>query len=151
MSEIKAKTIFDILNDLTFNKVRWEEQSDSDQKKVQTFMLNRWFSMHPDYLEIIAMCQPTTDLLDTKMYYKFYLDLFPKKKFFTKYISNKADKESKMTKIIEFIADKLQMSEQEAEQCLDILLELPTGVIEIKSFIKLYGYDDKRVKAEFGI
>lgn len=151
MAEIKAKTIFDILNDLTFNKVRWEDQSETEQKKVQTWMINRWFSMHPDYLEVIAECQPTTDLLDTKLYYKFYLDLLPKKKFFTKYISNKSDKESKMTKVIEFIADKLQMSKQEAEQCLDILLELPTGITELKSFIKLYGYDDKRIKSEFSL
>lgn len=151
MAEIKQKTIFDIMNDLTFNKVRWEEQTDVDQKKVQTFMLNRWFSMHPDYLEIIAMCQPTTDLLDAKMYYKFYLDLFPRKKFFTKYISNKADKDKKLTKVIDFLADKMQMSKNESEQCLDILMELPTGITELKSFIKLYGYDDKRIKSEFNL
>jgi len=151
MAEIKVKTIFDILNDLTFNKVRWEDQSETEQKKVQTWMINRWFSMHPDYIEVIAECQPITDLLDTKLYYKFYLDLLPKKKFFTKYISNKSEKDKKFGKIIDFLADKMQMGKDEAEQCLDVLMELPSGLFEIKSFIKLYGYDDKRVKSEFGI
>jgi hypothetical protein len=151
MAEIKAKTIFDILNDLTFNKVKWEDQSETEQKKVQMWMINRWFSMHPDYLEVIAECQPTTDLLDTKLYYKFYLDLLPKKKFFTKYISNKSEKDKKFGKVINFLADKMQLSKDEAEQCLDILMELPSGLFEIKSFIKLYGYDDKGVKGEFGI
>lgn len=150
-SEIKQKTIFDILNDLTFNKVSWEDQSESDQKKFQMWMINRWFSMHPDYLEVIAECQPTTDLLDVKTYYKFYLDLLPKKKFFTKYIKNQSEKEGKFGKVIGFLADKLQMSKDESEGCLDVLMELPSGMVEIKSFIKLYGYDDKRVKSEFGI
>jgi len=151
MGEIKQKTIFDILNDLTFNKVPWESQSESDQKKVQMWMINRWFSMHLDYLEVIAECQPTTDLLDTKLYYKFYLDLLPKKKFFTKYISNKSEKDKKLGKVIGFLADKMQMSKDEAEQCVDVLMELPSGLVEIRNFIKLYGYDDKGVKNEFGI
>ena len=48
-----------------------------------TWMLNRWFSMHPDYLEIIAECQSMTDNLSPELFYKFYSDLLPKKKFFT--------------------------------------------------------------------
>lgn len=144
MAEIKAKTIFDILNDLTFNKVPWKDQ---DQKKVQTWMLNRWLSMHPDYLEIIAECQPMTDNLTPELWYRFYVDLLPKKKFFTKYISKKGDKEGSMDKLINFLSDKLQCSKNEMEDYLEILI--PIHESEVKNYIRKFGYDDKSIKREF--
>ncbi len=146
MAEIKSKTIFDILNDLSFNKVEWENQ---EQKKVQTWMLNRWLSMHPDYLEIVAECQPMTDNLSPEMYYKFYLDLLPKKKFFTKYISKKAEKEDSYERLTNFISNCLNCSLAEADQNLQILLQY--HLEELKEYLKKYGHDDKTIKREFGI
>lgn len=145
---IKEKTIFDIINDLTFNKVKWEDQ---EHKKVQPYMLNRWFSMDQNYLELIAECQPTTDLLSTREYYKFYLDLFPRKKFFTKYISGKNEKKPEYKNLIEFISTNVQISKNESEQMLETLLEMGDGRDKIKDWIKCYGYNDKRIKSEFGI
>lgn len=144
MSEIKQKTIFDILNDLTFNKVSWKDQ---DQKKVQTWMLNRWFSMHLDYLDLIAECQPLTDTMTTEQWYKFYLDLFPKQKFFTKYIKSKSEKEDSKVKLIEFLSSKLETSQNEMEEYIELLIPFYTN--EVKEFIKRYGYDDKRIAKEF--
>lgn len=151
MSEIKSKSIFDFLNDLTFNKVSWEDQSESDRKKIQPYMMTRWFSMNQDYLDLISECQVVTDTLTPKQYYQFYLDLLPKKKFFTKYISNKSDKEKKYKKVIEFLSPKLQVSESQMEEYLEILFELPGGFTQIKEEIMKYGYDEKSTSKEFGL
>ena len=64
--EVKEKTIFDFLNDLTFNKTPWSEQTASDRKKFQPYMINRWLSMNSDYLEIVPECQRITDILSAK-------------------------------------------------------------------------------------
>lgn len=152
MSEIsKPKTIFDILNDISFRKVPWYQQLESDRKKIQPYMINRWLSMDEGYLELVAECQPITDSLTTKQYYQFYSDLLPKKKFFTKYISNKLEKDKKYGKLIEFISQRMKVSEKEAEEYLDILFELPTGYSQLKEFVKQYGYNDKEVTKEFGL
>lgn len=107
--------------------------------------------MDSDYLELVAECQPLTDLLTTKQYYEFYSDLLPKKKFFTKYISNKSEKDKKYGKVIEFMSQKMKVSEKEATEYLDILFELPTGYSQLKEFVKQYGYNDKEVTKEFGL
>lgn len=151
MSEIKSKSIFDLLNDLTFNKTSWKDQVDSDRKKFQPYMVNRWLSMHPDYLEIVSECQNITNNLQSREFYNFYLDLLPKKKFFTKYVSNKSDKEKKYDKLVSFLKDRLQCSEKEMEEHLETLFELPGGISIIRDQLKKYGFDDKQIKKEFGL
>lgn len=151
MSEIKSKTIFDFLNDLSFNKILWKDQLESDRKKFQPYMINRWLSMHPDYLDLVAECQSVTNNLSAKEFYSFYLDLLPKKKFFTKYISSKTEKDPNRKKLISFMADKIQGSESEMEEYLEILMEQDTGYTDLKSWLKLFGYGDKEIKKEFGL
>ena len=151
MTEIKSKSIFDFLNDLTFNKVAWNDQLESDRKKIQPYMMNRWFSMHSDYLDLISECQSITDSLTTKQYYQFYLDLLPKKKFYTKYVSNKSDKDKKYDKAIAFLSDKLKISEKQMEEYFEILFEIPGGFSQLKEEIMKYGYDEKSVSKEFGL
>lgn len=140
--EKKEKTIFDIINDLTYNKVPWDKQ---DQKLVTPFMLNRWLSMNQDYIETIAYCQPTTDKLTPELYYKFYLDVLPKKKVFSKYISGKKSDAIK-DKLIDFLYKRLEISPRDAMD----LLENSTDA-DIKTYLIEHGYEEKRIKKEFGI
>lgn len=105
--------------------------------------------MHPDYLELIAECQPHTVNLTSELLYEFYLDILPKKKFFTKYISNKSEK--LYPKVVLFLADKLNVGVTEMEDYLLVLLELDGGIDLVRNEIKKYGYDDKTRKKEFGI
>jgi len=134
-----SKTIFDILNDLTFNKVQWKDQ---EQKQVQPYMLNRLLSMNPDYLPFVAEVQPITDLLNTEQYYNFYLDLLPKKKTFNKYISSKSDKN---VKLLKFLAEKIGCSSREVE----LYLEVDSN--GIKEYLTKFGLTEKEVKKEYGI
>ena len=105
--------------------------------------------MHPDYLELIAECQPHTVNLNSELLYEFYLDILPKQKFFTKYISSKSEK--LYPHVVSFLSDKLNTSISEMEDYLVVLLELDGGIELIRDEIKKYGYDDKTLKKEFGI
>lgn len=148
----KPKSIFDLLDDVCFKKVPWEEQSQVEQKKFQPYMIHRFLSMNLDYLDLIAECLPLTSNLNGELTYKFYLDLLPKKKSYAKYIGNKADKEGKShQKVIEFMAQKLRISENEAEEYLGITFELPDGYSNLVEWIKMYGYNDKQINKEFGL
>lgn len=138
-----AKSIFDILNDICYNKVRWEDQT--DKKQIQPYMITRWLSMHREYLDIVSDVQPITSRLEPREFYIFYSDLLPKKKFFTKYI--KAGKESdKSNKLIQFICEKKQVGMSDA---LDII-EL-SNTDELIDWIRGFGYSDADIKKQFGI
>lgn len=151
-TEIKSKNIFDILGDLSFNKVAWEAQSESDQKKVQPYMLTRWLSMHQDYLDIVAEVQPMTDMLATRDYYRFWSDLLPKRRFFTKYVSGKKDKETdRFSKVVDFLSSKLNYSKQEMLEFVELQYKTPDGIIELRNYLKRFGYDDKSLKKDLGI
>jgi len=144
--EMKAKSIFDLLNDITFNKVPWENQSETDRKNIQPYMFNRWFSMKKEYLEIIAEVQQITDLMTPEQYYKFYLDLLPKQKFFVKYIKSKTESDSKRGALLKFLSQRLELSEREIETYLDL-----TPNETIKEYIRGSGFMDKQIKSDFGL
>lgn len=105
--------------------------------------------MHHDYLELIAECQPHTSNLSAELLYEFYLDILPKKKFFTKYISNKSEK--LYPKVVAFLASKIESSTSEMEDYLAVLIGTEQGLELVRDEIKKYGYDDKTLKKEFGI
>lgn len=142
MKDQKEKTIFDVINDLTYNKVPWDKQ---EQKLVTPFMLNRWLSMNPDYIDTIAYCQPITDKLSPELYYKFYLDVLPKKKTFSKYVSGKKS-DSVKDKLIDFIYKRLEISPKDAADLIE-----NTDIADIKKYLYEHGYEEKRIKKEFGI
>lgn len=144
--EMKVKSIFDLLNDITFNKVPWENQSDSDKKNIQPYMFNRWFSMKKEYLAIIAEVQPITDLMTPEQYYKFYLNLLPKQKFFVKYIKSKIESDSKHETLLKFLSERFNLSKKELELYLSI-----TDNETIKEYIRGSGFMDKQIKSDFGL
>ena len=49
--------IFDWLNQITLKKGKWESFSESDQKKFQTYIINRFLSMNMEWIDIINYLQ----------------------------------------------------------------------------------------------
>ena len=54
------KSIFDYINDIFYNKPNWEEYSETEKKSFNSFMMNRWISMSPDYISVINYLQQYT-------------------------------------------------------------------------------------------
>ena len=106
--------------------------------------------MHPDYFDLVAECQLVTVNLDPREFYEFYLDLIPRKKFFTKYVSSKSEGKG-YEKVIEFLAPKLKVSRDELGDFIDILQEMPNGLNLLKEEIARYGYTDAEIKKQFEI
>lgn len=144
---MKTKTIFDIFNSLTFEKVQWKDLSESDRKSVQPYMLNRLLSMNLDFIDFIAEVQPITDSMTSEQYYKFYLDILPKKKTFNKYIKSKTELDTNQDKILKVLSERFNISKVEAKN----YLQLPNSKHMIKEFLHGMGYTDKQCKGEFGL
>ena len=138
----KPATIFDHLANITWKKTQWDTLDEASQKSFSPYLINRWLSMNPDYIEIVDMFQQyTIGPLSKKNVYQLYFDFLPKQKTFNKYIKGKkADKYNK--DLVKFIADHFEVPKIEAEEYIDLLEK---G--EIISLLKKYGKSDKEAKS----
>lgn len=137
----KALTIFDHLANLTHKKVSWDSLSEVDQKSFSPYIINRFLSMNPDYIELVDMLQQyTIGLLDKKQVYQLYYELLPKVKTFSKYIKGKKGNKYQ-PELVKFICDRFWVNKQEASDYLELLPKE-----ELVSELKRYGNDDANIK-----
>ena len=138
----KPATIFDHLANITWKKTTWESLDEASQKSFSPYLINRWLSMNPDYIEIVDMFQQyTIGPLSKKQVYQLYFDILPKQKTFNKYIKGK--KQDKYNKdLVKMIAEHYQIARVEAEEYVGLL-----GKDNLSSILKKYGKNDKEIKA----
>ena len=138
----RTATIFDHLGNITWKKTPWGNLDEASQKSFSPYLINRWLSMNPDYIEIVDMFQQyTIGPLSKKHVYQLYFDFLPKQKTFNKYIKGKkSDKYNK--ELVKFIADHYQVSKLDAEGYIGLL-----DKSEIISMLKKYGKTEKEAKS----
>ena len=144
---IKTKSIFDFLNCLFLHKTPWEDLSEQDKKAFSPYIINRFISMHPDYIELVNYFQQfNIGDMKPREVYRMYLDILPKGKFYAKYIKSKTDSESKISsQLIEFVANTENWSKHETVENLSHLLEFPEGMESIKLHLKMHGISDSEM------
>ena len=101
VSEDKEKTysIFDILKIIETVKTPWNELPDELKKKYSQFMLNRFVSSLPMFLEPVSQLD-TLKLTDEQHYY-FLCDIIsPNMKHYFNYNAYKGKKEDEDTKLL---------------------------------------------------
>ena len=109
--------LFDWLNEITFSKRSWDSFTSDDKEAFNVFMIHRFVSMDPNYIDLVNMIQSYPNC-SRKQIYEFYCNTLPKKKTFFKYIKsqNKWDNE-----ILGKVADYYKISIREAKDCITIL------------------------------
>lgn len=131
--------LFDWLNQITYNKQPWDTFTDEDKTEFNTYMIHRFISMNPDYVDAVNLIQRYPDCPKRKVY-QFYCELLPKKKAFFKYIkaSAKDDPET-----IKAVAEYYKCSTREAKEYINIV-----DVDNIKNVLNLgqSGTNKKRRK-----
>ena len=130
--------IFDWLNQITYEKQPWNSFTEEDKKSFEPYMIHRFLSMNPDYIEFVNLVQ-TFPYSDKGKIYNIYLYMIPKKKMFLKYI--KSSKTKKQEKLLKHIAFYYECSLGEAEEYIDILRE--HGV---KNILNKLGVEEKEQK-----
>ena len=130
--------IFDWINQITYEKQPWNSFTEEDKKSFEPYMIHRFLSMNPDYIEFVNLVQ-TFPYSDKGKIYNIYLYMIPKKKMFLKYI--KSSKTKKQEKLLKHIASYYECSLGEAEEYIDILRE--HGV---KNILNKLGIEEKEQK-----
>jgi hypothetical protein len=141
-----AKKLFDHLNALTaeqdpnyFNKL-----TEEDIKSWSNFMINRFLSMKPEWVELIATLLPLSQTLEPEQMYKLYINVLPKGKQYLKYTKGKAEDKYEEF-LVELIKKEYLCSERQAIEYLEVLYATREGRENVKFICEKYGIDKKQI------
>jgi len=83
-----AKSLFEHIKAITTEQDPnyFDKLTDEDQKSWSNFMINRFLSMNPDWVELVATLLPLTQTLRPEDMYKVYINVIPKGKYYLNYI-----------------------------------------------------------------
>ena len=81
-----AKKLFDHIRAITNEQDPnyFTNLSEEDLKSWSNFMINRFLSMKPEWVELIATILPLTQTLEPAEMYKLYINIIPKGNHFLK-------------------------------------------------------------------
>ena len=134
-------TIFDWINQILVKKKHWNDFTVDEQKKFSPFIINRWLSMEPEFIEIVNYFQKLAiGTLEPREVYKWYCEILPKGKRFNKYIKGKKDKKYD-PELLSLLTHHFECSKVEVKQHLKLIDKL-----ELKEILEMYGKDEKTIK-----
>jgi hypothetical protein len=141
-----AKTLFDHLNAITDKKdpKYWDTLDESERKTWSNYMILRFLSMKPEWIELIADIQPYLQEAPPKAMYLCLIGLIPKTRAFLKYMKP-ASSEKYEDWIIELICKYYNVSKLQAEEYYLILYQTTSGKTHIKEIAEAYGTDPKQI------
>jgi len=132
-----AKSLFDHIKGVTFRKTKWEELSEEDAKSWSNYMIARFFSMEPEFVEVINEFQTYSNgTLSSRDYYKLLLDILPKKSTFLKYIKSKHKMEIE-PQILSTFCSHFELGRNEVYEYIRFLKE--NNQDELIDILKKYG------------
>ena len=141
-----VKKLFDHLNAITseqdpnyFNKL-----SEEDLKSWSNFMVNRFLSMKPEWVELVATLLPLSQTLSPKEMYKLYINVIPKGKYFLKYVKGKSEDKYEQF-IVDLLKKEYDCSENQAIEYLEVLYSSREGREYLKYVSEKYGVDKKQI------
>lgn len=141
-----AKGLFDHIKAITSEQdpKYWDKLDESDKKTWSNFMVHRFLSMNPDWIELIAELQPYTEILEPREMYLAYIGIIPKGKYYLRYVKGK--KESKFEPwLVDLIRIDYQCSVTQALDYCEILYATKQGREHIKYICEKYGTDTKKI------
>lgn len=109
--------LFHWINQITYDKQPWNTFTDEDKSEFNAYMIHRFISMNPDYIDVVNLIQRYPNC-SNKAIYKYYCDLLPKKKSFFRYIKTNSKYN---TDDIKAIAEYNKCSIREAKEYVNIV------------------------------
>ena len=148
-----AKKLFDHLTALTAEQDPnyFQKLSEEDIKSWSNFMINRFLSMKPEWVELIASIQPLTQTLEPEQMYKLYINILPKGKQYLKYTKGKAEDKYEQF-LIDLIKKEYDCSERQANEYAEVLYGSRDGRENIQYICEKYCLTKKEIsKLKFKI
>lgn len=141
-----ARKLFDHLNAITAEQDPnyFDKLSEEDLKSWSNFMINRFLSMKPEWVELIASLLPLTQTLEPKEMYKLYISVLPKGKQYLKYTKGKSEDKYEQF-IVDLLKKEYDCSENQAIEYLEVLYSSREGREYLKYVCEKYGVDKKQI------
>lgn len=141
-----SKTLFDHIKAVTqFQDPKyWDKLEESDKKTWSNYMIHRFLSMNPDWIEVLSEIQPYTQILEPKQLYLSLIGIIPKGRYFLKYTKGKKDNKYESF-LVDLIKQDFMCSSKEAEDYCEILYSTREGRENIKYICERYGIDKKQI------
>jgi hypothetical protein len=130
--------IFDWLKQITYEKQSWDSFTEEDKVSFNPYMIHRFLSMNPEYIEFVNLIQ-NIPYTEKEKIYKLYLYMIPKKNMFLKYI--KSSKTKTKEELLQHLASHYECSLREAYEYYHM-----HHSDTIKNILKKRGVDDKEIK-----
>ena len=141
-----AKGLFDHLNAICDKKdpKYWDTLDESERKTWSNYMILRFLSMKPEWIELIADIQLYLQEAPPRAMYLCLIGLIPKTRAFLKYMKPTSS-EKYEDWIIELICKYYNVSKLQAEEYYLILHQTTSGKTHIKEIAEAYGTDPKQI------
>ena len=141
-----AKTLFDHIKAITTdqNPKYWDTLDESDRKTWSNYMVHRFLSMNPDWIEVLSEIQPYTQTLEPKQLYLALIGLLPKGKYYLKYVKGKKE-DTYESWLVDLVKQDFQSTTNQAEEYLEILYSTREGRENKKYICEKYGVDPKQI------
>ena len=141
-----AKSLFDHIKAVTqFQDPKyWDKLDDGDKRTWSNYMIHRFLSMNPDWIEVLSEIQPYTKVLEPKQLYLSLIGIIPKGRYFLKYTKGKGENKYESF-LIDIMKQDFQCSKKEAEDYCEILYSTREGRENIKYICEKYGIDKKQI------
>ena len=143
-SSIKRKSLFDHIKQVTAvqNPDYWEQISEEDKKTWSNYMVNRFLSMKPEWVELVNELQKYN--LEPKELYKLYTNVLPKSKQWLKYTKGRNDMNHPEW-LINIVRHNDEYSRKEAIQAIDMLMLTEGGMMELGELGRKWGIEERKI------
>ena len=136
--EDKIKNIFDWLQHITLYKTPASEFTDNDWENFNSYMVHRFISMSPYYVEVADYAQSMLPTMKKEIY-NFYREMIPKRKVWLQYINSKTKTVNK--DLIEDIAKYYEVGAADATSYITVMTKEKISII-----LSEMGKDNKEIK-----
>ena len=132
------KNIFDWLKAINTTKPPVESFTDKDWDVWNSYMIHRFLSMNPDYLEVVNYVQDLPPQ-EKRMIYNVYKEFIPKNNKWSKYIKSKAKQPNK--DLVSHLKSNFECSIKEAKEYITLL-----DTVQISRILSNRGLNTKEIK-----
>jgi hypothetical protein len=135
----KQFNIFDFIKAIIDTKPNWNTFTPEQQKLFNGYMVNKFLSMNPKYIEIVNYVQGL-NIKDSKKMYEVYCWMIPQSKnTYSPYIKSTNKKAS--PEVLKYVAEHFECSTAEVEEYIQL-----TDKAWLENILVAKGVDEKEIK-----